>query len=124
MVIQNGSDFAASNRSYEQFVIGHPELKGITNISENGANEATVSCEATIQSSPVASQILRDQQLPPVVALRATLRRAGSEWQVADTVLLPCHAVQLLGPSNPSLPIILGRLVTVLHAALCSSGKP
>jgi hypothetical protein len=87
LVIESGPDFPASNRSYAQFVVAQAKVKDIGKISEDGPNEATISYDAAVQPNPLASKILSNQQLPPVILGRAKLQRAETAWQIIQTGL-------------------------------------
>jgi hypothetical protein len=89
MAISLGPDTLAANQTYAQFTVGVPQVTEVEAFSTNEPGQVTLSYQAAVESTGVADAVMGKDQFPSRAAGRATIRRIGSAWQVAQNELQP-----------------------------------
>ncbi len=86
-VLSTGVDFPTSNRVYVAFEVAVPKLEKLSGIAGDMREVVTVTYEATLQSTAMASTIGVEDQIPSRVSGSAELRTSSAGWQVVKAEL-------------------------------------
>ncbi len=81
-VLSTGVDFPTSNRVYVAFEVAVPKLEKLSGIAGDMREAVTVTYEATLQRTAMASTIGIEDQIPSRVSGSAELRPSSAGWQV------------------------------------------
>ncbi len=87
MVVPIGPATSPPNQAYAEFKIGNAKVAIVSDVSPEGDSDVSVSYEATLATTPVASLLGVQELVPSKVAGRARRRRGPSGWQVIDNTL-------------------------------------